>query len=311
MRSNWVPHLRALLTGAHAAASLARRMQYVATQAGDLVSETQVEPEIGALSLSEAFQVYVQQMPEDAKLAAQPEIAKFARWLGPDRTIGSISASEIGEYSEMQTSRSTSTDAQERLATVKLFLTFLKKSGAIDTNLAQHLRVRKSRIATTRTRSARIAQQQVRLTKAGYDQMNRQLAQLQEQKLSLTHDIQLAAADGDVRENAPLEAARENQGMVMAKIRDIEGTLKMAVVIDGRRTDGENVHIGSRVEITEIKTSKRFQYQLVEPNESSPLAGKISIVSPVGSAILGQAVGAEVSVVTPRGEQIYRIDKSH
>jgi transcription elongation factor GreA len=289
----------------------------VATQTDDLASEPSVEPvesaepEIGILTLSEAFQVYVQQMPEDAKLAAQPEIAKFVRWLGPERTISSISASEIGEYSELQTTRSTSTDAQERLATVKLFLTFLKKSGSVETNLAQHLRVRKSRIATTRARSTRVAQQQVRLTKAGYDQMTKQLAQLQEQRLALTGDIQKAAADGDVRENAPLEAARENQGMVMAKIRDIEGTLKLAVVIDGRRSDGDAVHIGSKVEITELSSSKKFQYQLVEPNESSPLAGKISIASPVGSAILGQSVGAEVSVVTPRGEQTYRIDRSH
>lgn len=291
----------------------------MATQTDDLasgLSEASSVPvpadnpeEQGTLTLSEAFQVYVQQMPEDAKQAAQPEIAKFVRWLGPERTIDSISASEIGEYSEMQTSRSTSTDAQERLATVKLFLTFLKKSGAVETNLAQHLRVRKSRAASTRTRSVHIAQQQVRLTKAGFDQMTKQLAQLQEQRLELTKDIQKAAADGDVRENAPLEAARENQGMVMAKIREIEGTLKMAVVIDGSRVDGVNVHIGSKVEITELGSSKKFQYQLVEPNESNPLAGKISIASPVGSAILGRAVGAEISVVTPRGKQTYRIDK--
>ena len=295
----------------------------MATQTGDLAAEIPAKSELagdvespdvsdpGALTLSEAFQVYVQQMPEDAKLAAQPEIAKFTRWLGPERIINSISASEIGEYSEMQTTRSTSTDAQERLATVKLFLTFLKKSGAVETNLAQHLRVRKSRVAATRTRSTRIAQQQVRLTKAGYDQMNRQLSQLNEQRIALTGDIQKAAADGDVRENAPLEAARENQGMVMAKIRDIEGTLKLAVVIDGRRSDGENVHIGSKVEITEMNSSKQFHYQLVEPNESSPLAGKISIASPVGAAILGQAVGAEVAVVTPKGEQTYRIDRTY
>jgi transcription elongation factor GreA len=286
-------------------------MHYVATQTGDLAAELPDDAEAGALTLSEAFQVYVQQMPEDSKQAAQPEIAKFVRWLGPDRTINSISASEIGEYSEMQTTRSTSTDAQERLATVKLFLTFLKKSGSVETNLAQHLRVRKSRVAANRTRSTRVAQQQVRLTKAGYDQMTRQLSQLQEQRIALTLDISKAAADGDVRENAPLEAARENQGMVMAKIRDIEGTLKLAVVIDGRRTDGESVHIGSKVQITELGSSKQFQYQLVEPNESSPLAGKISIASPVGAAILGQAVGSKVSVITPRGEQTYRIDGTH
>lgn len=282
-----------------------------ADQSGDasIVDEAE-EAEDGALSLSEAFQVYVQQMPEDAKQAAQPEIAKFVRWLSGERLIDSISASEIGEYSELQTARSTSVDAQERLATVKAFLTFLKKSGSVDTNLAQHLRVRKSRTTATRARATRVAQQQVRLTKAGFDQMTKQLAQLHEQRQALTVDIQKAAADGDVRENAPLEAARENQGMVMAKIRDIEGTLRLAVVIDGRRMDHQTVHIGSKVEITELKSAKKFLYQLVEPNESNPLSGKISIASPVGAAILGQDVGSEVAVSTPRGEQSYRIDKS-
>ncbi len=280
----------------------------MATQTGDLAAADSDDSQPEVLSLSEAFQVYVQQMPEDTKKVAQPEIAKFVRWLGGERLLNSIAASEIGEYSEMQTARSTSTDAQERLATVKAFLTYLKKSGSVETNLAQHLRVRKSRTSATRASATRVAQQQVRLTKAGFDQMTKQLAQLHEQRQSLAIDIQKAAADGDVRENAPLEAARENQGMVMAKIREIEGTLKLAVVIDGSRQVDDTVHIGSKVEITELGSSKQFSYQLVEPNESSPLSGKISIASPVGAAILGQNVGAEVAVSTPRGEQKYRID---
>lgn len=280
----------------------------MATQSGDLATSDSGESAQGSLTLSEAFQVYVQQMPEDAKQDAQPEIAKFVRWLGGDRLIDSISASEVGEYSEMQTARSSSTGAQLRLATVKAFLSFLKKTGSIETNLAQHLRVRKSRSASSSANAIRVAQQRVRLTKAGFDQMTKQLAQLNEQRQALAIDIQKAAADGDVRENAPLEAARENQGMVMAKIRDLEGTLKLAVVIDGSRANDDTVRIGSRVDITEIHSSKTFSYQLVEPNESSPLSGKISIASPVGAAILGQTVGAEVSVSTPRGEQLYRID---
>ena len=93
-----------------------------------------------------------------------------------------------------------------------------------------------------------------------------------------------------------------------AKIRELEGTLKLAVVIDGSRASDDTVHIGSKVEITELKSSKKFSYQLVEPNESSPLSGKISIASPVGAAILGQSIGAEVTVSTPRGSQQYRID---
>ncbi len=280
----------------------------MATQSGDIASADSDSSENGTLSLTEAFQVYVQQMPEEAKQVAQPEIAKFVRWLGGDRLIDSIAASEIGEYSEMQVQRATSSDAQERLSTVKTFLTYLKKSGSVETNLAQHLRIRKSRTTANRAGATRVTQQQVRLTKAGFDQMTKQLAQLNEQRQEIALEIQKAAADGDVRENAPLEAARENQGMVMAKIREIEGTLKLAVVIDGSRAATGIVHIGSKVEIIDTKSKKKFNYQLVEPNESNPLTGKISIASPVGAAILGQSQGSEVTVSTPRGKQQFKIE---
>jgi transcription elongation factor GreA len=98
--------------------------------------------------------------------------------------------------------------------------------------------------------------------------------------------------------------------MVMAKIRELEATLKMAVVIDGSVTNSLTVHIGSRVEILDSSSNKKFQYQLVEPNEASPLTGKISIASPVGAAILGHAVGDKITVETPRGKQTYVIEKT-
>lgn len=272
----------------------------------NLAAENSVSEVGESVTINEAFQQYVQQMPKQSKQLAQPEIAKFVRWIGPERTLSSINASEVGEYSEMQTARSQSLDAQERLTTVKRFLTYLRKNEKLNINLAQHLRVRRSRSASNRARSAMQAQQ-VRLTKAGFDSMTRQLSQLQDQRVSLADDIQRAAADGDVRENAPLEAAREQQGMVMSKIRELEATLKMAVVIDGRVKNTKTVRIGSKVELEEINSGRNIKYQLVEPNESSPLGGKISIVSPVGAAILGQDVGSEVAVETPKGSQTYRI----
>lgn len=258
------------------------------------------------MTLSEAFQFYVRQMPADDRKAAQPEIAKFVRWAGSDRLITSLVPSEIGEYSDTFGARATSSDANDRLATVKLFLSFLKKKGHVETNLSQHLRIRKAR-STSKSRS--FGRQEIRLTRAGYNDMTKQLAQLQKQRVQLAQDIQRAAADGDVRENAPLEAARENQGMVVAKIREIESTLKSAVVIeeDGAEQT-ERVEIGAKLKLTDTESGRSVNYQLVEPNEASPLNGKISVLSPVGAAILGRRVDEQVTVVTPRGEQVYRID---
>lgn len=262
------------------------------------------------LSLNKAFQIYVRQMPQDTKKTAQPEIAKFVRWIGADRLINSIIPSEIGEYNEIFGAKTATRDATERLSAVKLFLTFLKKKEHIEVNLAQHLRLRKSRTSSSKMAVETNMTRSVRLTQSGFNEMIKQLASLQEERIRTVGDIQRAAADGDVRENAPLEAAREAQGMTMGKIREIEATLKVAVIIDATGQDSSRVHIGSKVELTETSSKKTVKYQLVEPNEANPLASKISIVSPVGSAILGHRLGDEVKVKTPRGQQVYKISKT-
>ncbi|MDP6667573.1 MAG: transcription elongation factor GreA [Dehalococcoidia bacterium] len=270
----------------------------------------QIQEEQIALSLNEAFQTYVRQLPQDAKKSAQPEIAKFVRWIGGTRLIDTIIPSEVGEYNEVFGARTATRDATERLSAVKLFLAYLKKKGHIEINLAQHLRLRKSRTSASRAVSMVNPTRSVRLTQSGYNEMTKQLAQLQEERIKIVEDIQKAAADGDVRENAPLEAARESQGMALGKIREIEATLKVAVIIDSTEQESDRVHVGSKVELTETGSGKTVKYQVVEPNEANPLSGKISIVSPVGSAILGHALGDEVNVETPRGQQVYKIDKT-
>lgn len=268
------------------------------------------QEEQAILSLNEAFQTYVRQMPKDTKKAAQPEIAKFVRWIGPTRLIDTIIPSEIGEYNEIFGAKTATRDATERLSAVKLFLTFLKKKDHIEVNLAQHLRLRKSRTAASKAVSMVDSTRSVSLTQSGYNEMTKQLTSLNEDRVKIVEDIQRAAADGDVRENAPLEAAREAQGMTIGKIRELEATLKVAVIIDAKSQDSGRVHIGSKVELTETTSNKTVKYQLVEPNEANPLAAKISIVSPVGSAILGHKLGEEVKVKTPRGQQVYKISKT-
>ncbi|MBN4074255.1 transcription elongation factor GreA [bacterium AH-315-D21] len=280
------------------------------SEAPQQIQEEEEEQERVALSLTVAFQTYVRQLPQDAKKAAQPEIAKFVRWIGGERLIDTLIPSEIGEYNEVFGARTATRDATERLSAVKLFLAFLKKKDHIEVNLAQHLRLRKSRTSASKAISVINPTRSVRLTQSGYNEMTKQLALLQEERIKIVGDIQRAAADGDVRENAPLEAAREAQGMAIGKIREIEATLKVAVIIDAKNQDSGRVHVGSKVELTEGGSGKTVKYQVVEPNEANPLTGKISIVSPVGSAILGHELGDEVEVKTPRGQQVYKIVKT-
>ncbi|MDP6426203.1 MAG: transcription elongation factor GreA [Dehalococcoidia bacterium] len=259
------------------------------------------------------FQRYVQEaftkdsktLSSQKKKAAQTEISRFVRHLGSDRSIRTIIPSEIGEYSNDFVKRTSQTE-HEKIKSVKKFLAFLVNNQYTNANLSQHLRLRRSR----RTRTLKsIATKSVNLTQSGYDDMKVQLSQLQKERIRLTGEIERAAADGDVRENAPLEAARENQAMVMSKMRDIESTLKIAEIIDSKTND-TRVQVGSKVSLVQSESGMKLDYQLVEPREASPLHKKISIQSPVGEAILGRRVGDEVTVNTPAGQQTYKVEKT-
>ncbi len=265
-------------------------------------------------SVKNLFQSYVQEiflnkdsksLKKDRKNAAQSEIGRFVRHIGGDRDIKSIIPSEISEYSEDFIRRTAQPDP-EKLKSVKKFLAYLASNNFTEINLAQHLRLRRSR----RTKMLKnTTDKKVNLTQSGYNDMTKQLGQLQKERIKLTGDIERAAADGDVRENAPLEAARESQGMVMSKIREIESTLKLAEIIDNK-SDKNRVQVGSKVLLVQSDSKTEIEYLLVEPREASPLQKKISIGSPVGEAILGRRVGDEVSVSTPNGQITYKVEKT-
>ena len=269
------------------------------------------ESEEPALRLGAACQAYVRGLPVEGKQRAQMELRRFRQWLGADRRVSTIMPPEIGDYGDMIGAHGTTPDAAERLGTVKLFLTQLRKQGSVDRNLAQHLRLRKGRPSADRARTVP-GQHAVRLTRTGYADLTKKLEQLHVDRLKLTEQIHQAAQDKDVRENAPLEAAREQQGMTMAKIIEIEATLKTAVVFDADKAaagEMKEVQLGSKVTLMDVSTEKETLYQLVEPDEASPLTGKISSASPVGAAILGRSPGDQIRVQTPLGQQLYEVVK--
>jgi transcription elongation factor GreA len=264
----------------------------------------------GGTPLNDLLKEYVRRLDQEVKQKAQPEIAKFIRWVGGERAASSLSPAEVGEYSDTFGARATTIEAAERLGAVKDFLSYIRKEGHSEVNLSQHLRLRKSRSSSGKGGSVAGRTQAIRLTRAGYNDLTKRLAQLQEDRVRLAAEIHRAAADKDVRENAPLEAARENQGMVVARMREIETTLKQSVVLDDNGDDRSRVRIGSKVTLKDKASDRSVSYQLVEPNEASPLSGKISVVSPVGTAILGRAAGDQVNVKTPSGPHVYIIEKT-
>ncbi|MVW76677.1 transcription elongation factor GreA [Pseudomonas xionganensis] len=113
---------------------------------------------------------------------------------------------------------------------------------------------------------------------------------------------------GDLKENAEYHAAREQQGMVEARIRDIEGRLQNAVVIDVTTIEHTGkVIFGTTVEIANCETDESVTYQIVGEDEADIKLGKISVGSPIARALIGKSEGDVVTVQTPSGVIEYEI----
>ena len=124
----------------------------------------------------------------------------------------------------------------------------------------------------------------------------------------LSQDIGEARELGDLKENAEYHAAREQQGMVEARVRDIEGRLQNAVVIDVTSIEHTGkVIFGTTVEIANLETDESVVYQIVGEDEADIKQRKISVGSPIARALVGKEEGDVVAVTTPSGVIEYEI----
>ena len=195
----------------------------------------------------------------------------------------------------------------ERLQAVKNFLSYAKKVGLTGENLGRHIRIPRAR-KSAKTAPAD-APKTVEITRERWQALNEDLQKRTEDRGRLAAQIRRAAADKDVRENAPLEMARQEQGFNEAKIREIEDALNAAVIVDDSKTDSTTIGLGAKVLLKDVKTGRETRYTLVSAMEAAPLEGKISDASPVGRALMRKSAGQEVQVKTPRGAIKYRIVK--
>ncbi len=140
------------------------------------------------------------------------------------------------------------------------------------------------------------------ITPEGLERLREELRRLREEKrLEVAQQLRVAIEAGDLSENAGYEEAKREQAFVEGRILEIERILANAQIVhegDGRGT--ATVRVGSRVTIEEEGYAPE-KYRIVGSAEAAPLEGLISNESPVGKALLGKAVGAEVEVKTPAG----------
>jgi transcription elongation factor GreA len=152
-------------------------------------------------------------------------------------------------------------------------------------------------------------QSQSYLTAEGAEELRRELNNLiTVRRPDLALKLAEAVAQGDLKENADYHDAKEQQAFVEGRIKYLENILRTAKIIENTgRTDV--VNLGGQVTIVEDGTDDEETYTIVGAAEANPMEGKISNVSPIGSALLGRKMGDKVRVKTPAGELIFKIKK--
>jgi len=141
----------------------------------------------------------------------------------------------------------------------------------------------------------------------GYKKLEDELAQLKKERPIIIQAIKEAREEGDLRENAGYDAARERQGMAEARIKYIESRMGLYKVIDLDSLSGEKATFGATVSVEDVDSGECRDYTLLGPDEADPAKGSISFLSPVGQALLGKEVGDEVTIQIPRGRVTYEI----
>lgn len=118
-----------------------------------------------------------------------------------------------------------------------------------------------------------------------------------------------AREKGDLKENAEYDAAKEAQGILEAKIKQLEGVIANARIVSEKDIDTGKVAILTKVTVTNMTTKKTITYQIVSEQEADLKSGKISVTSPIGKGLLGKVVGEEAEVVVPAGVIKFRIEE--
>ena len=145
------------------------------------------------------------------------------------------------------------------------------------------------------------------ISKQGYKKLEDELARLKSERPAIIQAIKEAREEGDLRENAGYDAARERQGMAEARIKYIESRMALYQVVDLDKLGVDKVVFGATVEVEDVDTEESRTFTILGPDEADPARGSISFLSPVGQALLGKEEGDEVSVDIPRGRVTYEI----
>ena len=146
------------------------------------------------------------------------------------------------------------------------------------------------------------------LTRAGLDKLEEELTNLETVKRKeIAEKIKEAREQGDLSENAEYDAAKDEQRDIEARIEELKKILKNAEVVDEEEGDPDLISVGCKVAVHDLEFDEDVDFWIVGSTEADSLNGKISNESPLGSALIGAAVGDIVDVEAPSGIMQYQI----
>ncbi len=146
------------------------------------------------------------------------------------------------------------------------------------------------------------------MTKKGFDKLHEELERLRKvERPKNIRDIEEARGHGDLSENAEYHAAKERQGFIETRMQELQGKLALAQVIDTSKLSNERVVFGATVTLLDMDSEEEKRYTLVGTDEADIKEGKISVISPVGKALIGHKQGEVVTIRVPAGTVDYEI----
>lgn len=142
------------------------------------------------------------------------------------------------------------------------------------------------------------------MTPYGYQQLKAELKKIREiDKPANVKAIEEARAHGDLSENAEYTYAKEQQGFIYGREKEVEALIATADVIDPATLSGDRVVFGATVSLLDVDTDEEIVYTIVGENESDSKNGRVSVSSPIARALIGKRVGDEATLNAPKGKR--------
>jgi len=258
------------------------------------------------ISANEALAHFVNSLEPEKVEAERPLVEKFVMWFGVERMMSELGGADVGRYlGEVAADEEHDVSHLEPL---RAFLAYSSRLAFTEENLVPHLQLEGDHGGARGLAGAadELGGKAFHVTLEGLQNLETSLEELKGERPGIADKLREAMADKDFRENAPLDAARDEQAHLEAKIRETEDRLRHAVIIDAEAKGGR-ANVGSVVKLLNIEHDREQEFTLVSEAEVDPTNGKISMQSPIGVALRDKGQGEEVVVEAPAGQMRFKV----